>query len=243
MNQTRQLLNTLKKCLKAQGITYRQLAQTLNLSEASVKRLFSEKTFSLARVEEILDILEMSFYDLAKLSANADAGPAMLSVEQELALSENQTLLVFYYLLLNGRPPESIVREYTISESESVKLLLRLDTLDLIDLYPDNRIRFRTPRTVLWRKDGPIREKYESRIKNEFLNAAFDGDGEHLSFENGKLSDASHGVFLKKIDRLLKDYNELAELDNALPRRQCHHTGLMIAFRPWVFSLIETYRR
>lgn len=45
MTQTVELLNTLKKCLKAKGLNYRDLAEALNLSEASIKRLFPSRVF------------------------------------------------------------------------------------------------------------------------------------------------------------------------------------------------------
>ena len=243
MSQTSQLLNTLKKCLKAKGISYRQLARELNLSEASIKRLFSDQSFTLKRVEEICTLLNLNFLDLARISTDADAGPSVLTVSQESALAENPKLLVFFYLLLSGRTPASIVADYSISEPESLRFLLELDRLKLIELYPENRVRFLTQQTIVWRKDGPIRDTYEKKIKEEFLNAPFDSADERLRFENGKLSDASHSVMLKKLDRLLKEFNELTEIDKALPQKKSHNTGLMIAFRPWVFSLLDAYKR
>ena len=243
MSQTTQLLSTLKKCLKAKGITYRQLAKKIDLSEASIKRLFSEQTFSLSRLEEICNVLDLNFYDLAKISADALDGPSVLMVDQEQALSENPKLLVFFYLLLNGREPDSIIRDYEISEKESMQFLFQLDKLKLIELYPENKGRFLTQKNIIWRKNGPMRTTYEKQIKEEFLSTPFDLPEERLRFESGKLSDGSISVMLKKIDRLFKEYNELTEIDKALPQEKSRNTGLLIAFRPWVFSMLEEYKR
>ncbi len=243
MSQTIQLVNTLKKCLKAKGMTYQQVARALGLSEASVKRLFSEQSFSLKRLEEISNLLDLSFYDLAKLSTNSESGPNVLTLEQEIILSENPKLLIFSYLLLTGREPDSIVRDYKISETESLQFLLELDRLKLVELHSDNRVRLLTQKNISWRKDGPIAKTYESRVRQEFMNAAFDQVDERLAFDTGKLSDGSRSVMLKKIDRLLKEYYELTEIDKALPQEKSHNTGILIAFRPWVFSLIDEYKR
>lgn len=243
MNQTSQLLNTLKKCLKVKGITYQYIAQKLNLSEASIKRLFSAQTFSLKRLEEICDLLNLNFYDLAKISLNDDNIPSMLTVEQERVLSEKSKLFVFFYLLLNGREPVSIINDYKITEKESLRFLLELDRLKLIELYPDNRIRLLTQKNITWRKDGPITLKYDCQIKKEFLNAPFDQMDERMRFEFGKLSDGSQSVMLKKIDLLFREYYELTEIDKTLPLEKIHNTGLMIAFRPWIFSLIESFKK
>ena len=243
MSQTTQILNTLKKCLKAKGITYRELAKELKLSEASIKRLFSEKSFSLNRLEKICNVLDLNFYDLAKISVDAETGPSMLTVEQERVLSENPKLLVFFYLLLNGRNPDSIVKDYKITEKESLQFLLELDKLKLIELYPGNKVRLLTQKNIIWRKDGPVRARYENQIKDEFLKAPFDTPDDRFRFETGKLSDGSHSVMTKKIDRLLKEYNELTEIDKALPQEKSHNTGLMIAFRPWIFSMLNDFKR
>ena len=50
MSQTRELIKTLKTALKAQGKTYADVAVELGLTEASVKRLFSQQSFSLSRL-------------------------------------------------------------------------------------------------------------------------------------------------------------------------------------------------
>jgi len=243
MSQTTQLLNTLKKCLKAKGLTYRQLGKAMHLSEASIKRLFSEQTFSLKRLEEICSILDLNFYDLAKISSDAETGPSILSAYQETVLSENPKLLVFFYLLLNGRSPESIIKDYKVSEAESLKFLLELDKLKLIELYPENKVCLLTQKNITWRKGGPIRAKYERLITEEFLNNPYDQTDERLRFETGKLSDGSQSVMLKKIDRLFKEYIELTEIDKALPQEKSRNTGLMIAFRPWIFSMLDEYKK
>ncbi len=243
MSQTAQLIDTIKKCLKAKGMTYRHVARELNLSEASVKRLFSEQTFSVKRLEEICNLLDVNFYELARLSLNAEAGPSQLTISQESTLAENPKLLVFFYLLVTGREPDSIVRDYRVSEEESLQFLLELDKMKLIELHPDNKVRLLTQKNIAWLKNGPITRMHEARIKDEFLSTAFDQADERLRFETGKLSGKAHALMLKKIDHLLKEYNDLTEIDKTLPADQSRNTGLLIAFRPWVYSLIDSFKR
>ena len=59
MSQTTLLLETLKQEIRRQGKTYADAAQALGLSEASVKRLFSEKSFSLERLDILCQWLDM----------------------------------------------------------------------------------------------------------------------------------------------------------------------------------------
>jgi transcriptional regulator with XRE-family HTH domain len=55
--QTSSLIKTLKKQLKAHGKTYADVSRGLGLSEASVKRLLSQKIFSLDRLDGICHLL------------------------------------------------------------------------------------------------------------------------------------------------------------------------------------------
>jgi transcriptional regulator with XRE-family HTH domain len=67
-------VETLKKCVRARGLTYAGLARALKLSEPSVKRLFSRGSFTLRRIEEILAVLELDLYDVARMSRGEAAG-------------------------------------------------------------------------------------------------------------------------------------------------------------------------
>ena len=67
MSQTRELIKTLKMALKAQGKTYADVAVELGLTEASVKRLFSQQSFSLSRLDQVCHMLDIEITDLVQL--------------------------------------------------------------------------------------------------------------------------------------------------------------------------------
>ena len=56
MAQVSSLIETLKKQLKAHGKTYADVAAALDLSEASVKRLFAEESFTLQRLSLVCNL-------------------------------------------------------------------------------------------------------------------------------------------------------------------------------------------
>ena len=63
MTGVARITEALKRCLKARGMTYASLAVALELSEASVKRLFSSGSFTLKRVEQICRVLDLDFLE------------------------------------------------------------------------------------------------------------------------------------------------------------------------------------
>src|SRR4026208_200967 len=74
MRTASRFVEALKKSVRARGLTYAELARRLSLSEASVKRMFSRGTFTLARIEEVLAAVDLDLYDVARLSRGAAAG-------------------------------------------------------------------------------------------------------------------------------------------------------------------------
>jgi len=236
MNQTAQLLDALKKCLRAKGLAYRDVAVALGISEASVKRVFSQHTFTLARLEEVCRYLDMSIYDLARLTKMySGEASTTLSINQERALAEDSTLLTYFYLLLLGRTPEQIASEYGVDERHEIRILTRLDRLKLIDLYPKNRVRLLVSRPIVWRPDGPIRRQYEREVKAQFLAYGFKNEDDWFSLETTELSEASIKVLTRKLERLSRDFDDLADLDLNQPKDRKRGFGLMLALRPWTY--------
>lgn len=234
VSQTRDLLNALKKCLRAKGLSYSDVARALHLSEASVKRIFSEQTFSLTRLEEVCRFLDMTIYDLARLTQQTtNDHVTTLTVEQEQALADDPLILTYFYLMLTGRTPEAIAQEFGLDDRQQMTMLARLSRLKLVELYPNNSGRLLTGLRIRWRQDGPIRKTYASQVQQSFLDSAFKDDDELFRFEMGELSAASAKVIAKKIDSLVQELHDFVELDISAPKTEKRAFGLMIGFRPW----------
>jgi DNA-binding Xre family transcriptional regulator len=242
MDQTRQVVETLKRCLKMRGLTYRTLAERINLSEASVKRIFSERSFTLRRLEQVCGALEISLSELLRMSDAGDDRASKLSLEQEQALARDPALLSYFYLLLNGWSEAEIRRDYEFEEAQLLELRSRLIELELIEGLPRRGHRLRVGRQILWRKDGPVRRAYERQVKSEFLQSDFAGRGDFFSWQFAELTVASIEMLKRKLAQLQREFLEMAELDSSSTQSR-HSTALLLAFRPWAFSLVAVRRR
>ena len=236
MSQTTQLLDTLKRCLRAKGLSYRDVADALGLSESSVKRLFSQQTFSLQRLEDVCRYLDMSIYDLARLTATRDDQRRdTLSEEQEHALADDPVLMSYFYLLLVGWRAARIGRRLSLDTAGQNRYLTRLDRLKLIELMPRNRVRLLTDSRIRWNPRGPVRQRYEQDVKREFVAHAFDSKHDTIKLESSELSEASIKVLQRRIDRFAEEFAELTEIDRNLPADQKQGFGILIGARPWTF--------
>ena len=233
---TNTLICALKATLKSRSITYDELARRLKLSHASVKRLFAEETFTLKRIEDICNVLEIDFFDLARLARGASADTDEMTTAQEQALADDARLLGMFYLVFNEWTFEEILNTYDINKAECTKLLLHLDKLRLIELKANNALRLKVPRTIRLQRDGPIRRSHGKSVINDFLQVEFAEVGGYFRFEFRDLSRASVMHLERKLERIAQEFNELAELDGYLPPDQRQTVGLALGMRPWTMA-------
>ena len=234
--RTAALLEAVKKLLKARGTPYRELARSLGISEASVKRLFSQKTFTLQRLEQVCAALEIDFFDLAKLARGAASTVDAMTIAQEQALAADSKLLGVFYLLFNDWQPDDIHARYTLSRAEVLRHVLRLEKLGLVDLMPHDKVKLRIPKSVRLRHDGPISHAHGESVVTTFINANFDQSGGLFRFEVRELSSASAELLKRRLERLAAEFNEIAELDSYLPSGQRETIGMAVGIRPYVVS-------
>jgi len=243
MSESAQIIDVLKRMLKTRGITYRDLAKRVNLSEASIKRIFAEETFTLHRLEKVCAAIGMTVGELIRSAATEDTQSNYLKLEQEQTLAQDPRLLACFYLLLNGRSTPDIQTRLSLNEREVRSLYVKLDDARLIELLPGLKARLRVGPIVTWRSDGPVRRVYERQVKAEFLHSDFTGADESLQFCTAELSDASVQLLFRKLEQLSREFADYAALDRHLPLKQKRSVALLLAFRPWVFSMFDGIQR
>jgi DNA-binding Xre family transcriptional regulator len=234
----------LKRLMKSRAKTYKQLARQIDLSEVSVKRIFSRCSLSLARLEQICRALDVSIQEVAGISKEQPTDTSeLLTIEQEGELAADPNLLACYYLVANGRAGPEIALELGADERQVRRWLVKLHSLKLVELRSKFMARARTTSSISWLRDGPVRRLYESQVRQEFLQSTFAAPNEALHFRSAELSEESCRVLLRKLERLAAEFRDLAELDRTLPARDKRSIGFLLAGRPWVFSMFESLRR
>ncbi|MDO8700997.1 MAG: helix-turn-helix domain-containing protein, partial [Undibacterium sp.] len=168
------LVDSLKRELKARNITYAELATRISMSEASVKRMFSQKNFTLQRLDEILQATAISLRDLA-LNSGEESLISELTFDQEKEIISDPKEFVVAVSALNLLSVEQMIKIYEISEVEVIKYLLRLDKIGFLELLPNNRVKLLVSRTFRWIPNGPIQSNFRDQAYAEYLDSNFDG--------------------------------------------------------------------
>jgi transcriptional regulator with XRE-family HTH domain len=233
MDQATRLLAAAKRQLRRRGLTYRDVAEALDLSEASVKRLFANGRFTLDRLARLAELLGLTLAELAQEAMALESRLRELNPAQEAALVADPRRLLVAVCALNHWTLAELVATYRIDEAEAIRQLLHLERLRLIDLLPGNRIRIVVARDFDWLPDGPIRRFFRDRGQDDFLSGDFTGPGDEMLFVHGMLTEDGVRQVRAELARLRERFADLHERALSSPFRERQGTGLMLAIRGW----------
>jgi predicted transcriptional regulator len=244
LNQHFLIVSALKRSLKMKGMTYKDLAKSLKLSETSVKRAFSKGTFTLKRLGEVCHALDIPLCDLMSVSQNHAKTKDQLSLRQEEALASDLRLFSYFCLLMGGMTPETIASGFRYSETESRKHVQRLESLGVLERISGDRIRLLVSKNYRCSGSGPLMKVYGQDLKKDYLLSDFSGPGEAMRLSHGRFSPESLKLISKKVDRLQMDIQQLAEVDSMGSKGDdCREIWFLNAFRPWTYSKIAELRK
>jgi hypothetical protein len=243
MSLSTDLIDALKARLRHDGITYAKLAPQIGLSEAAVKRTFSKGTMTLARLEQICDVLGVGLRELTE-DLQAKREPlGELTAEAEHELVDEPKLLLGLYLVLNRWREHDVLSYYHFDKVEWTRVLARLDRMGVIDLLPGNEVKLRTARNFRWRPHGPIQKLFERKLLPEYFAQGFEGPHRQLRLLTGMMTAASAEHFERLIGELSKAFDALLAQDAALPVEGRIGVSAVLAVRPWEIPMFKAMRR
>ena len=236
------LVEVLKREVKLQKITYNELARRVGISPASIKRMFTNKSMTLQRLDQILDATGIKLHDLT-LMCYEESLLEELTYEQEEELINDQKKLIVAVSAMNFLTLKQITTIYNIEEAEAITYLIRLDQMGILKLMPKNRIKLLLSRTFRWIPNGPIQNFHRQESFADYLDAAFAGRYEQMQFISVMLSKQSSIHFLAKLKDLTRDIADQHQIDAVLPFEERHRMTFMLGARPWTPTSSKPYIR
>ena len=240
MNDTTALIETLKRILKSKKITYALIAKELGISEASVKRTFSESSFTMERFGKICELADLTITEVATLTkVSSDDDHYQYTNEQEHFFAENPKYLAFFDMLIRLGSVKNVVAERPhLTDRKVANYMKQLDAMGLIERLGDHKFRFRVSRHVTWIKNGPLRKKFLPLAKNDFIQHGFSEPNSNFEFSSVQLSASSIEKISTKIRELASEIRYIADLEKKINIDTTDY-GFMISMRPWKFDLLE----
>ena len=236
MTTSSRIIDTLKRQLKVRGITYRTLAERLNLSESAVKHMFSTGNFSLRRLDDVCAVVELGIGDLVDISESQEQKIEQLSTEHEREIVDDVRLLLVTYCLINYWTFDEIIERYDISPAAGLKYLRQLDRMKVIELQPGDRVRLLVANNFGWRKNGAIEKFFRSRVQTEFFSHHFQDDDSVRIVKNGMLSRKSQIQLIEKLKATGELFDDTTWDERKLSATERSGTTMVLAIRQWFFE-------
>lgn len=236
MTTSARIIDTLKRQLKVRGITYKGLAERLDLSESAVKHMFSTGNFSLRRLDSVCAALELDIGDLVSISESHEAKIEQLSDENEREIVADIRLLLVAYCLINYWSFDEIIERYDISPEAGLKYLRKLDRMRIIELQPGDRVRLLVANNFSWRKNGAIERFFRSRVQTEFFGHDFQDDDSVRIIKNGMLSRKAQLQLIEKLKAMGELFDDTTWDERKLSASERSGTTMVLALRHWFFE-------
>jgi len=238
-----ELVDALKRLIKARGLTYADVAGRIDISEASVKRWFSQADMTLEKLESICVAIGCDLQELLEFSRTEKPPVSELTEEQEEALVADPKLFLALYLAINRFNEDDVLSRYRFTKPEWTLLLTKLDRLGIVELQPMNKVRLRTARNFRWRTGGPIEQLFARQLLPEFFAQPFTGDDDKLVLLAGSVSDPTAGLMKQRLEDLAREFDLLLARDTSLPSKERVGVSLVLAMRPWRLKAFDKIRK
>jgi len=236
------IVTELKRALRERGLTYAAVAGALEVSVATVKRLFSGGDFSLARIEQILELVGLGLRDILERAEEHAAPTNQLTLTQEREIVADPTLFFVTWLVLGRMPFEEITRLYRLTEREVLACFIRLDRLKVLELQPGNRVRLLVSRRFSWRPGGPVQRYLHQKLLREFLASSFAGPHDEFFFHGAMVSAEVHAQLKRVLQNAARECMEIIERERSAPQDRAG-AALVLALRPWRYSGFRPFDR
>lgn len=212
---TERVVETIKQVMKERGFIYRDLCGPLQLSEPSIKRLFSKMNFSLDQISEVASAIGLTMEQLTSLAFQNQSRFHQYTPEQDKLLGENPIEFYVFVRLLVGFKTNEIKKELDLTESQILKILNRLDKAQLIQLLPRGRVTIQVKGPFQHIDKGSLRKVFFPQV----LKITFDHFSKHIrSSENFPglihtrefyLSREAYLKFRGEVEELSRKYREI----------------------------------
>jgi len=204
--KTSKIKEAIKKLLKKNNFHYSDLAEHLECSELTVKRILGEEELSLTRLIQICEFLRISLADIETMIQTEKSTDFKFTEKQQIFLVKNKSFLAYLLEIYNGLSPQQIAEKYKLTDKSTDKYLIGLEKYDLIKVTSKNKIRpyFDQFPTL---GAGPLGVAHYRAIVQNASQFLIDHIGENILKNNTDLSKKNHeGFSVQVMDIDLETY-------------------------------------
>jgi DNA-binding Xre family transcriptional regulator len=227
------IIDTLCAHLKARDLTYKDLAEGIDLSEVSVKRMFTGADIGLSRLEKICQFLQIELADLFKASPKKRKLISRLTQAQEAEFANNKKLLMVAVCALNFWSVQDMWTHLYLTRGQIQSLMQRLDEIGFLDLQSARQHKLLVSHNFAWINGGPIMKMVQG-VSQEYFSDPFEGDTQVLRILNVRVSMQAQAQLKTRLEQIAQEYVDQSRADSQLPLHERPPVSVCMAARAWI---------
>jgi predicted transcriptional regulator len=229
----------LKDIIIRERISYEELSSKLKISKATVKRILNSGDLNVSKLIDFCSVLNISFYDVVDLSKMKDASVYTFSEKQEIFIATDFMHFLILRSIVENKKFESIQLALNIDEAKLKKILIKMDSLDLIQFHSNLEIILKAKFPYKLIENGPIEtmvkvkiEKFMvKKLKSTPLNK--ESETEMLKVFELPLSEISSKQFKNELELLYNKYKTLSQYELSIKKRMSEQTSGIFMLGPY----------
>ncbi|MEK2645129.1 helix-turn-helix domain-containing protein [Bdellovibrio sp. BCCA] len=238
--KSQQIKDVLKSLLRKKKMTYEEVAEELDCSVPTVKRILGPEELSLSRLLEFCEILDVTLSDIEVLTKSDSDKKEEFTEEQQIFLAKNKSFLSYLILLYNMTPAE-IAEKYKLTQRSTDKYLIGLEKQELIRVTSKQKVKPRYKELPTLGHGVLAKAYYENfiatgakfftrDISDSLYSGAKDGDSTKKGFSINSVR-VSRATYLAYIEERLKAqgaFLKLASYEEKSQPKESLMTGVMM---------------
>lgn len=233
----KQLFSVLKDILKSKKISYKELSKSISFSESTLKNMFHDNNVSIERMIEICNAIDISFPDLVNLANNSIGNDFSFTFEQEKFFAQNPHYYYFFREIFFEKKSLEVVKEqFKLTDKSIMKYIMELEKIKLLEVHPNNRLKFLVYGKLIWSNDGPWMQKFYPKFINKMVDlqlSNLNNDNYYTSFPSFfTVSHKTYENFKNDVRDIARKYKEMAFRDSLM-----NHNEDFVPVT-WSFSMV-----
>ena len=209
------LLAALKALLRERQIAYSDIAERMELSLPTVKRMLNKTSLPLDRLLALCRIAEIELSTLMARVEVEQPRHCFISEEQDRFFAERPEFLTYLILLVeSGLGPSEIEQTRCISRRSGEAYLRKLEELGFLEREPGFRVRLKIEPPLGFGPGSEVLKRSQGRFVSSIVDKVVAGEADDGCFALIKplyLDVAVYAEMLQKIAEVIDKYSYLSK--------------------------------
>lgn len=166
-------------------MNYAELADLMEMSESGIKKILNGNDANISKIQSICECMDVSLKDILEETESNNFIEQKFSKAHERFFFHNKNFFYFYWLLVVERKSTDIIqKEYGLTKRQMTTYLTKLDSMNLIELHEDNKIKLPPQQASRWVGEGPLTNLIQSTWGKELWNDCYESPSQTEQFNN-----------------------------------------------------------